>query len=64
MEKIKFSGTKTPKDECLNAYLDGGNASWKHVVSVICTHPFYKMVTGRKIAKKYNVPDTECNKNG
>ena len=57
----EYSKAKNRKKQCLLAYLDSGNASWKHVVQVICSYPFDKDALGLKIAKKYHIqPPPEC----
>ena len=45
------------KRECLQAYIDSGEACWEEVVNVVASDPFHNKRLAKKIASKYGVRD-------
>ena len=43
------------KSECLEAYLNTGEACWETVVRVVAHYPFYNKKVAKEIADKYEV---------
>ena len=48
------------KERCLSAYIDSGEATWDHVVKVVCSPPFNKIKLGKDIAKRHKVKLEMC----
>ena len=59
MNRLRFSNKQDErkKSECLQAYIDTGEACWEEVVKVVANHPFYNKRLAKKIASKYGVKD-------
>ena len=59
MNSLHFSTEhhQRKKRECLQAYIDLGEACWEEVVKVVANHPFHNKRLAKKIASKYGVKD-------
>ena len=59
MNSLHFSSEhpQRKKRECLQAYIDSGEACWEEVVKVVANNPFYNKRLAKKIASKYGVKD-------
>ena len=62
IEKLRHSGhdVTIKKKGCLNAYIDSGEATWDHIVKVVCSSPFKKIKLGKEIAKRHKVKLEMC----
>ena len=62
MDTLHHSGLDITikKERCLSAYIDSGEATWDHVVKVVCSPPFNKIKLGKKIAKRHKVKLEMC----
>ena len=45
------------KRECLQAYINTGEACWEKVVKVVADHPLHNKRVAKEIASKYGVKD-------
>ena len=59
MNTLRFSGKQDErkKSDCLQAYIDTGEACWEKVVKVVANHPFNNKRLAKDIASKYGVKD-------
>jgi len=55
MMRLRFSNKQDgrKKRECLQAYIDLGEACWEEVVKVVANDPFYNKRLAYEIASKY-----------
>ena len=59
MNRLCFSSEhhQRKKSECLQVYIDSGEACWEEVVKVVANDPFYNKRLAKKIASKYGIKD-------
>ena len=62
MDTLRHSGLDITikKERCLSSYIDSEEATWNHVVKVVCSPPFNKIKLGKKIAKRHKVKLEMC----
>ena len=62
MDPLRYSelAITIKKERCLSAYIDSGEATWDHVVKVVCSPPFNKIKLGKEIAKRHEVKLEMC----